>query len=604
MDDPLWLSFVLFVPLLSVPSEQHRTRFIRPKHGKEKTGKRKRETDGVTETENGERRTENGFLPEKTRQLAGSRAGGVGTYSFGSVSAAMRRIPFALDVNVSELINLPMFDGTKCFLVFTVSNDKITNNFKKLHTTSHTSPVVLVKGHRVKFGETGRYSTDFKIHASSNGLGSTGNEILADKWLTISFLIKKESHQELLGVVTINLTEYVNDRNSKDMRLLLDKSKTNSIAKINILVRHLSQDDKVNYTTKSTAAARSSSENSQKSTLTSHQKHSDISPTFNLSVSNSGSILKPRSSLSLRRSSSSGMRDDLALSNVRTPTGSLFKPSSPSPSTSISNSMSPTDPRHRAIPSPKAASKSPSVGIATSMERKGSRLNHVLDHGRRTHSESIPGSRKDMMNNGDGGNDGHSREYEIIDTQTLMNMACEQAISGTTLLDELTNKTYRFTWQLRTMQYEEFTPAECVKDIVEKNGNGWRKNDEGVDLVDVIENDFRETYLANRHHNYHNGVVNHDVGDDDDIPDVFEDFRNFGEIGDDDDYKTSHGIYHVNSSGEESGSDSDDDTDNGDIFYSYYKNRKRNVSKVKRFKPLTEAEVREDLRSWHITVKP
>ncbi|KAH3670409.1 hypothetical protein OGAPHI_000924 [Ogataea philodendri] len=54
------------------------------------------------------------------------------------------------------------------------------------------------------------------------------------------------------------------------------------------------------------------------------------------------------------------------------------------------------------------------------------------------------------------------------------------------VLDDIINKTYRFSWQFNGMNYDEFTPMECVRDIVEHHGNGWRRNEYGVPYIDTI----------------------------------------------------------------------------------------------------------------------
>ncbi|CDK25927.1 unnamed protein product [Kuraishia capsulata CBS 1993] len=60
------------------------------------------------------------------------------------------------------------------------------------------------------------------------------------------------------------------------------------------------------------------------------------------------------------------------------------------------------------------------------------------------------------------------------------------------MMSQLINKAYKFTWQFAgisgTQNYDEFTPSECVEDIFNYNGTGWKRNDDGVAFVDLASN--------------------------------------------------------------------------------------------------------------------
>lgn len=482
----------------------------------------------------------------------------------------MRRIAFELELEVVELINVPMFDDTECFMVSTISNSKLKNNYKKLHISSHTTPPVPTRNHKVKFGPSGIHNTEFRLQAQSNSKG----EVLSDKWLCISFMMKHKEHQELLGALTLNLTEYVNEKGRKELRFLLERSKTNTIVKLNLQIRHLEHDESVTYqTSKDRVPSAHTIESAGLLRLSSVKSANELSPKegFNAderlrspikSPAAPGRLGLPIPSPSAKRSSGPLLERATSRNN------SLNIPGMTMPSTASSSTpSSPMTPRSPRSP------KSSKCAITSAF------------------SCSTPGPL--MMSNAEKRN-----TIKDISTQTMMNEACESAINDISLLDDLINKTYRFTWQLRDSLYDEFTPAECVKDIIERNGNGWRKNDEGVDMVDVVENEFRESSIAHRNRSslYAINNDNHTRGKHSGEPDIFAEFKGFENVqalnSDDDDSDDSEFIRGRGRLG------GDDDS----VFYSYYTGDKRK-NKVKRYKPLTEAEVREDLRSWHITVK-
>lgn len=430
-------------------------------------------------------------------------------------NASGRKLSFGVELEVKELVNVPLFDNTECFMVCTVTNEKLKYNYKhkNIHSSSYTSNPVLVKGHRVKFGQNGEYKNQFNIHAYSSK-----DSILADKWLSISFLTRIEGNDrtDLLGSTWVNLSEYVNERDEKIFRKLLDQSKTNTIVNMSLILRHLSNDGDKTYRAKS-------------------QLPTPI-PT---------AARKPHLNTSIIESLCESQAND-------------HPPSPRSPTMSFSKS-------HRlSVPPPKPVSPS-----KNDLSTSGSLLNGVLNH---QHSMALSSPRE------------LSKPYDN-NLQQIMNEACESAIEGSTLLDELMNKIYRFTWEAKTTSYEEYTPAECVIDIVERNGSGWRKNEEGLNYIDVINNEFKESNQKQQKMT---------AGDYEDL--------NFTSDDDDDDDDDN-----------DDGGDSDlkkgvlgrasDSLDSYDQFYSYYKDSAKRKNRTIRFKPLTEAEVREDLRSWHISVK-
>lgn len=349
----------------------------------------------------------------------------------------MKRIGLRVDVDVDELVNVPLNDGTKCYMVCNISNDILKNNHKLLNVNQFKSNDVEVKNHRVKFNNgngLGKYKDDVKVIIKDDGT-------IDSKWINISFHTKRNehNHDELLGILNINLNDI---NNNNDTKMLLEKSKTNTIVKLRIGVY--------------------------------------------------GEGYEPKIREVKNRKSGEGINYD-----------------------------------------------------------------------------------KDNYNDKD--NDKIVNMKSELETQNMMNKACELAITDSSLLDKLSNRTYRFTWQLKSSEYEEFTPAECVKDIIEHNGNGWKKNDEGVDYIDIIERERGQ-------------VIQDKVGNriDDRL------------FSDDDEFDSEY------ESGGDDNSDGDDDYNDNNSEYGYdYNDGRRYIDKYShsvRQKPVTEAEVREDLRSWKISV--
>lgn len=163
------------------------------------------------------------------------------------------------------------------------------------------------------------------------------------------------------------------------------------------------------------------------------------------------------------------------------------------------------------------------------------------------------------------------------DTHSLMVEALDQSLGqdSNDMLNRLFNKTYRFTWQLQDHGYDEFTPSECIRDIVAHNGNGWKKNDEGFDMIDIVQTEYWDRVNNSKHHKSTLGVNDED--------DEWAEF----------DYEDAK---HEDES-EEAGDE--------DEYYELYNQGGAATKKSfnKRVKPLSEVQVREDLRSWNVHIR-
>ncbi|TID30314.1 hypothetical protein CANINC_001101 [Pichia inconspicua] len=406
----------------------------------------------------------------------------------------MGKAEFRVEATVRELVNVPLFDGAEVYIVWTISGSPLSG--EKIHH-SHLSTIlngtVPVRNHRASFQMHGEISGTFKVQTKVGGGGGGGgdgdgseNVEAEDKWLCIQFLLKRKSKgkvkgkngsgDELLGVVNLNLVEFMNEKDRKELRLLLEDSKTNCIAKMSVWVKCIDGSSSIKYHT----SARSRG-----------------STTVVGSTLDEGIL---------------GSKKNVVRATTTTSTNS--------------------------VPLPKAVS---------------------------TRTAST-------------GND----EMEVsADTQTMMIRACEEALQDTSIMNELLNNTYRFTWQLKTHRYKEFSPTECVRDIVERNGNGWKKNDEGMNMIDVVVADEIERLHIGKH-----GFIDSESDEEWEIArneaGVFDEFN--GE----------------SSSDEGDNEDSNFEAVEDELRRIYYRSNKKN--KVNRLRPLSEADVREDLRSWHVNV--
>ncbi|QPG74911.1 hypothetical protein FOA43_002249 [Brettanomyces nanus] len=328
-----------------------------------------------------------------------------------------KKIPFELSLNVIELTNVPLLDNNSCYMIVTVTNHKIKNNYKHYHRSKQVTNRVPISNHKCIFKQEGYVKEVLRIHIDSK----TG--MLANKWLCVSFIIKDkaEKHEERLGSVHINLSEYVNESKKTDMRYLLDQSKTNSIAKMSIFLKHLFDDRGIKY-----QVPESTNKNFYQG-ITETLSDDRFTSTATGSPSKSRSIMDPGK----------------ASSQLLPSHSSLHIPS----------------PRPKVLEKSSTASRDVPAKASTS-----SSVASPLDET----SESLG-----------------------LDPRAVKEI-CDDVFQDDNVLNGLINQTYRFTWQLKDKEYDEFTPVECVRDIVEFNGNGWKKNDEGLNLIDVIKGELRE----------------------------------------------------------------------------------------------------------------
>lgn len=186
------------------------------------------------------------------------------------------------------------------------------------------------------------------------------------------------------------------------------------------------------------------------------------------------------------------------------------------------------------------------------------------------------------------GGGGSSMKSSLHDTHSLMVKALDESIDdhdSNELLNKLFNKTYRFTWQLQDHGYDEFTPSECIRDIVERNGNGWKKNDEGFDMIDIVQTEYWDK-LNNTKRNLKSTQADTGVLDEDD--DEWADF----------DFDDP--LKELDEDEEETVSDDEEYYDLYNPTTAGHLGAKKSFNH--RVKPLSEIQVRDDLRSWNINV--
>lgn len=438
-----------------------------------------------------------------------------------------------------ELVNVPLFDGSHCYMICSMTNERRKRNFKKAHGTSYQSPAFEVKNHRIRFsGSAGKFETQFRVQGTG--------DVINDKWLCVSFIVKRPNSADfLLGVVNLNLIDYVNETKPKDLKFLLDKSKTNSIAKLSLLIKPLvtngrtAIDSSINYQSAAHRKGKYETTNSV----------ADLTP---------GSLVRSDDRVRHSRSKSHTLGNE-PVSTIPAPKemkkssstiDNLEKLDLDSCKDKIKNSIQSLN----SLPLPSPSHKS-----------SESKLNGAL---RMTSLDQ-------------------KVQEQPLNIRTIMNNACEDALAEHSLLDELVNKTFKFTWQLKSVEYEEFTPNECVKDIIEHNGNGWRKNEEGFDMVDIIHSQYNNEanrqklkFYLDHQRESKNGMIKPDFDDQ-----VFEDFKRLEDFDmqfEDDD---------------------SDDFNESETYNHYYReSNKQRTKTIKRFKPLTEAEFRDDLRSWSVNL--
>ncbi|VEU21747.1 DEKNAAC102320 [Brettanomyces naardenensis] len=399
----------------------------------------------------------------------------------------MAKIQFELLLRVIDLSNVPLLDGNHCYMVVTISNHK-GKNYKKFHRTKVTTESVAIFDHKCTFKGEGYIKQLFRLNLDPK------SEVLSNKWLCVSFILidKTDKHEGRLGTVNINLAEYANETKPASIRYLLDQSKTNSIAKLSIFLRHLTDDSGIKY-----KVPESSSGNF----------YQGITQTLGEDVHRSSSELKRNKTIPLPTAKETV--------NDKNGSSTCFIKSTADMVKELRKPSELADGR---------SSKLPSAGsVASPLDENADSLG--------------------------------------LDPRVVKEI-CDSIFTENNVLNGLINRTYRFTWQTKDKTYEEFTPMECVQDIVEYNGNGWKKNDEGLNMIDVVKNEIKENWRRKKK-------------------------------------RTDRISYEYNGNrSEESSSDSENSERYGSESESEDDSRKRN--KAKRYVPPTEIQMREDLKSWHV----
>ncbi|KAG7695440.1 hypothetical protein KL930_003437 [Ogataea haglerorum] len=237
----------------------------------------------------------------------------------------LKAVEFELNVQLAELFNVPQLDHLSCFYIQTISNSRLTGKHQYHHRHAIRSAERPVENHKSVFNNE-RILTRVKLYANPKE-----HYTLSDKWLYITFFVHDSlnSKKDKLGTLELNLTEYVNDREPKNLRYLLKDSKTNAILRLSVYMKHLNsaQDYRYHVPKKST-----------------QQIYADL-------------------------------------------------------------------------------------------------------------KDSIENSKK-----------------EFPEPETHKN-------DSETILNDIINKTFKFNWQFNGVNYDELSPIECVKDITQRNGNGWKRNE-------------------------------------------------------------------------------------------------------------------------------
>mgnify|MGYP003365928063 CR=1 FL=1 len=397
----------------------------------------------------------------------------------------MPRISFDLALNVTELINVPLLKGNRCFLIVTVSGRKITNNYKRFHRSKITTASAQIKNHKCVFGKAGQVHLKARIRVGS----ASGRA--AKKWLSVSFMIEGENTKEpfRLGAIYLNLADYLSQDKPAMIKYLLDHSKTNSIAKLSVGLQQSAGAPDILYQVPEELTAGSSSKMTAGITRTLH------------------------------RGQSAAVFD----TETNTDTSSLV-----SPVKSGCSACSPLEDRP---------------------------------------------------------------QTDGLDPRSVKSV-CDEVFSEDDILNKVLNHTYRLTWESLNGSHVEFSPLECVRDIVEYNGNGWKRNEEGLSVPDVLRSEMKEytrrkvsgRFAGMRPHNIassyfddgNSPAMSEDELSDDagDISSELSDFASFSSRFDFQGWSAGSGQY-------------------GNA-------RAQKAKKIRRFTPPTEFQVRSDLRSWSI----
>ncbi|ESX03046.1 hypothetical protein HPODL_02354 [Ogataea parapolymorpha DL-1] len=249
-----------------------------------------------------------------------------------------KAIEFELNVQLAELSNIPQLDHVSCFYIQTISNSRLTGKHQYHHRHAVQSAERPVENHKSVFNNE-LIRAKLKLYANPKE-----SFTLSDKWLYITFFIHDThtSKKNKLGTLELNLTEYANDREPKNLRYLLKDSKTNAILRLSVYMKHLDSAQDYHY-------------------------------------------------------------------NV-----------------------------------PKRSTQQIYTGLKDSIEDS---------------KKEFPDPEK------------HKNDSEMI-------------------LNDIINKTFKFSWQFNGVNYDEYTPIECVRDITQHNGNGWKRNEFGVPYIDTVQHDY------------------------------------------------------------------------------------------------------------------
>ncbi|GMG21145.1 unnamed protein product [Ambrosiozyma monospora] len=632
----------------------------------------------------------------------------------------MNRIQFELNLQIEELVNIPLIDSPNnaCYLIFAISNRQ-----KSTAKTSHHKTVkqkVPIKNHRCEFGlPGGEFNELFKVSPDSK------TQLLSDKWLNVDFMIvtsaytnnhhnsdakttsikekQKVKSKEIsstpkitvqsaverrLGSMKLNLTSLVNDSKPKQYQFLLENCKVNAIAKMTIFIKHLNGNGNVGV-----AGLMMGGEDQQQlqnlyniPEQTSNQIYHGIretitrdrsvspgsvpqlqpplltnSPTMT-TTNNSGFPLQKSHSLrsrSTKRSTTSGFKSNTNPSNL-----SLTLPIPP-PLPQNSNSNMPI--------SPGSSLASMINGDSSPMNRSSSWNNKLHSSGRSrknsmssyNSSMSISGSNSGASssitksaNGGSGGIFAYNQQHYGVSApstptgtsflskqqqQPTLTIASSSSSyprphlhsTGLSTLQQqptsptgqptgqhhsILDKTFRFSCDLANIKYEEFTPRECIEDITVYKGLGWKRDELGHLMIDLLKetvgdlNEKRKKKESGRcgcggeevpEELYFDGHVDGDGGVD-------------GVVRGENSFEFRDGSHEFHKQGPDGGYRAGND--GSESWNGSGKNRNRvrvrhkkisttslddelllvDDALLKRYKPLLECEFRDDLKSWHL----
>lgn len=506
---------------------------------------------------------------------------------------------FELDLEISELTNIPQLTGTS-FLVLTISNHRsVKNHQSRLHTKStfkDNSKKIPIKNHKCNFNYELK-KIPIKLYEESK------TKILSDKWLHITFYTEIKNNESgnssnnsannrsKLGLVEINLTEYVNDREKVNNRYLLQESKVNSICKLSLFIKHIDeasyesmnpsssfQDKKYTFnipnrtTTQIFQGLTKSLDQTKRSSMDSDINGNQRQPGSRSNGLDMHHETSNSTQVSVLPSPQQQYRQDRSVSPVsqgfansqqlhRSASNSTSSPFFGTPEPAIDSApSSPVIPQpatidgktaddftHNKIDTITETSSSSrnnhfSTLTATASNSSISRTRHLspltynsngnVNSHDLTSTKSSISSNYDSDNKIDGNLSSNASSTNPLSNATNSSIANNNAINFTALqnvsksakalgsifnnplLSSLINKTYQFSWMKSDdINDNEFTPLECVQDICEHNGTGWRRNEEGNAYIDLIRHSrSRNTRSYNKTGRRNGGGANHRTG--------------------------------------------------------------------------------------------